>query len=379
MLAAVVAVKAEPPPLHEFGLSAEYRRRSTNQTLPELLKDFSSRKTIVLLGHRNDLHYTDGIDLVRAGFKVLVEKPYCLTATELASWQAVLLQRTTSVVFLEYYLMMKSVPLLLAFNLVKPASFYCAAPSLVKGQVGELTSEELLRLTEAGKAIGQPQRVEVEVLEGEGAVGSLEHRGAHLSSVAAGGGMILDLGIHAVAPLFALQSFLGKLPTDFKSEEVKVARCREHLALAREKFALPDANIAETYAEISATTDRGIPVKIAVGKYVLPNQNRRQITIWGASGILKMDLSDCSLSLIDSKGKKETLGSIPKKPASKYYPVMRAGLEIIAGENPFTFSANEAALAAQTWALAAREVGQKQLSASPLYAQGSDPATIFSA
>jgi len=363
-----------------FDSPVEYRKRAAGERLSFLLSDLKSLNPMVILGHGNESHISDAKDMVEAGFTVALEKPYCINKSDLVSLKRLLDEYPSRIVLLEYYLQMKSAPLLILAGKIKSDSFYCTTSDILK------IERELAAVAETidgafGKMkqlIGDAVKVDIELLEGEGRVGRLDHRGAHLSSIKSGGGMVLDLGIHAIVASFALEDQLGKIDTSFSHGIVRVARCNEHVEAAVNILKLDEEDIAETYAEMQFITSKNIPVRVAVGKYILPNQNRRHITIYGEKGKLVMDLSDCFVEWEDQDGARKKLFSIPKQPDSKYYPVLRAALELIAGNSLFNFSPNNAALGAQTLMLNIRDRAYTDQSIPMTFNAGADPKSIFS-
>ena len=223
------------------------------------------------------------------------------------------------------------------------------------------------------KLIGTPKKVEVEVLEGEGDVGKVDHRGSHLTDMRFGGGMLQDLGVHALAPLAALDACIGKI--DSQRISVKTAHADSYVAFAKKQFELKLSTIGESYAEIFCQTDIGIPCVIRVGKYVLPNQNRRGIRITGDIGEVYMDLSTCTVFVQQFGKENEALFSIPKKSESKYYPVLRSVYEIMQGNSPYMFDMRQAAFTAQEVVLQA--VSQSKGNPVHIYKAGELPKNIF--
>lgn len=323
--------------------------RQENQPLSDLLAKFESQSPVVILGHANDWHTRDTVDLLDHGFHVVLEKPYCLDPSELRALNSSLTEHSANLTLAEYYLMMKSIPLLIVAGKVKPDSFYYQKEGVVRVHEGlrpyatnlDAISGKLLEL------IGRPRLVYADVLEGEGSTGRVEHRGSHVTDLKKGGGMIQDLTSHAVIALFALEDYIGAIDTTFSAGKVLVAHCREYKNWAQEKLQLPEERIGETYAEMEFVTSTGVPVRAAVGKYILKQKNQRRIVIVGDEGQALLDMSSCTLSLSDGDKVPQKILEIPKSPESKYYPVVRTCLEIIAGTSPYTFDATKAAYDAQ--------------------------------
>ncbi len=361
-----------------FFSKAEFRKRQDNQPLSELLKDLRNSETIVLLGHVNNLHASDAKDLTENGFKVMLEKPYFLNNSQSKIVKNIIGSNDLNqLILLEYYIQMKTIPLLILAGKIKKDSFYLTKPNLLQTEEGMLVYAKSVNdlVGQLKKIIGKPQKVVVELLEGEGKTGRLDHRGAYLSDIKIGGGVILDLGIHAFAPLFILEDYLGEIDVSFLGGFVRAAKCKEHIEMCKEKFLLPENEVAETCAEIKMNTKIGIPINVIVGKYVLPDKNRRQIVIYGDKNMVKMDLSNCSLSIINN-GKEEKILTFPKKSDSKYYSVVRSGLEISKNNSPFTFNLKQKALKVQSFVLNVRHLAY-QTKINEFFLAGIEPIEIF--
>ena len=159
-----------------------------NQSLNELLRDLRDYNPTVILCHFNEFHTPDTANLASCDFKVMVEKPYAIDAEQFASLDATTKKHSGSVSLLHYYLMMKSIPLLVLGGKVREESFYF-------NENGVLKADGILRDPRdlSGRfndVIGKPKSILVEILEGEGNYGRLEHRGQHLVDTSLGGGMI---------------------------------------------------------------------------------------------------------------------------------------------------------------------------------------------
>lgn len=354
-----------------------YKRRFVDQPLSELLFDFKDFNPIVLLGHSNDLHVKDMVDLVEAGFSVMVEKPYAVTNQELSVLSALLKKFPNRVVLLEYYLMMKSVPLLMFADKLKRDTFYTDTTNKLMEYYEGMNFVGLDNKNIFGKLkdYGEIKKIDIELLEGEGETGRLDQRGSYLSDKNRGGGMILDLGLHAVVSLFSLSDYIGEIDDPGQYLVVRKAFCKQYLEMAQEKFELAREDIAETYADIRFKTKKDIPVTMKIGKYVLSNQNRRHIIFYFENYVLKMDLSECFLEL-SVNNERYKLFSIPKKSELKYYPVLRSGVEILSGQSPFNFDLNSVTFKAQSWVLQVREKACK-IDEDLIYPTGVQPEDIF--
>lgn len=330
----------------------EHRIRKGSEKLSSLLSDLKDQDPVVILSHVNELHTSDAHDLVKNGFKVMVEKPYCLNRSQFKIMQNLINRYPDKIGLLEYYLMMKSIPLLILAGKVKKDSFYFKKERLLKihkglysfaSNVDELSG----RIKEF---IGKPKFILVDVLEGEGSVGRLDHRGAFLCDRRKGGGMIQDLAIHALSPLFALEDYIGSIGS-FKKGSVRIAKCKEYIDMAKRKFGLSDKFLGETYAEIEFSTSKGVQIMVSVGKYILNNKNQRRIVIVGSEGRVYLDLSSCTLFISTGENSEIKILEIPKKPICKYYSVLRTTIEALEGYNSFSFNATLIALRAQSFIL----------------------------
>ncbi len=339
--------------------------KRNNKPIHEQLAKFKKEDHLIILGHTNALHAKDALDLLRHGFRVAIEKPYTLDAGSLE--RVMTAGKKNRPALLEYYLTMKSAALLVGYGAVNKKSFYFTE-SLIKpllalgdfaGSVGGFTGM-------LPKLVGTVMRVEVEVLEGEGDTGTLEGRGADLVDIKSGGGMLQDLGTHALSPLVALEKIIGTLPGK-GGFTVRTARSSEYMQMAKRRFALPKKQIGETYAEFSCTTAKKVAVTVRVGKYVFGDRNRRGILISGSKGEAYLDLNSCTLSVND----KPVLG-IEKS----YYPVVRSVLAQTRGEPLFTFDPAKVAAKAQSlvFDIQKRAAENKE---DVYYESGAEPENIF--
>ena len=358
---------------------AEHRIRASDQLLSALLADLKDQDPVVILGHANDLLTPDAQDLAEHGFSVLVEKPYAINQEQLQVLKSVIAENPTKISLAEYYLTMKAVPLLVAAGKIKRESFYFAKDGLLKAHEG-LPSFATTPQNLAGKlqeCVGKPTYIYSDILEGEGNTGKVSHRGIALVDITRGGGMLQDLGVHALSPLVALEDYIGQIDPNFYEGKVKTALCDEYQAWAAHHFGLDEKNIGESYAELSFATSSGVLIKVAVGKYVLKQRNQRRIVIVGDEGQAMLDMSRCVLHLSYGDDSFKKVLEAPKLPASKYYSVIRSGLELLYRKNPFTFDAASIALKAQEITLSAVEKASHQKTRS-FYKSESLPRDIFS-
>ncbi len=348
--------------------------RKADQPLSELVDGMGYQEPFVILAHPNQLHVPDALDLIDNSAskpKLLIEKPYAITEEQMGSLAEMLHQNEGSVGFLEYYLFMKSVPLLLSAGVVKQNSFYFEDNGILRVLKGNSLADYFGKLSEV---IGQPLFVVSDVLEGEGSYGTVEHRDISLVDKRKGGGMVQDLGHHAVSPLLALENIIGRINAD-SIKDVRVAWCDEYMENARRR-GLKEENIGESYAEVDIETQSGIPLKIRLGKYIEGGLNQRRIIIAGTKGVVLYDMTNNILAFQhrDEVNKTSPLVQAEKKAVPKYLAVLMAGMESLEGRNPFTFNPIDVAFRAQKFAF---DVLNKPASSKATYKQGAMHDTLF--
>ena len=348
--------------------------RQQGESLSLLLRRFEESDPVVVLAHSHECHATDALDLVSGGFRVILEKPYALTVSDLSLIRQCIHSTPQRLALAEYYLMMKSAPLLHAAGLLKPNSFYLREPGYLEA-VGEKTAsvESLAGVIES---IGRPRMVYVDLLEGEGLTGRFEHRGRQFADSRVGIGVILDLAIHALAPVVALDGLLGSLPRA-SSVSLTTAVCETFLRFAGSSYKIPLQFVPETYAEMSFTTSVGIPVILAVGKYVLRNENQRRLLIIGDEGEALLDMSNCTLSIARTDRCPVTLLRSPKRGDTKYLAVFRACLLALEGKTPYNFPASEIALRSNEFTSELHSRACEQGQNRRKYPSGAAPGTIL--
>ena len=347
--------------------------RKPEQPLSAILGDFRKHDPVVFLGHSHEWHTSDAADLLSAGFRVIIEKPYAITYDQLYTLRGLLQLFPGRVALAEYYLMMKATPLMHSAALLKQDSYLLCEP-------GFLVSDEAIESTRGSiGAIGRPRMVYCDILEGHGETGRFDHRGAQYADARRGGGIILDLGVHALAPLLALEGIVGEIPAR-ADLEVRSATAESYQRFARASCAVPEEHIPETYSEIRLETTYGVPVVISIGKYVLPNRNQRRLVIVGDTGIAVLDLSSCSLAIGQGESTPVVRLTSPKRPESRYVPVLRTSIACLSGVTPYTFDATEVAVRSQELALEARIASARYSRGSrPVYMDSALPGTILRA
>lgn len=322
----VVDVKPESEVILPEG--AVYVQRKPSQPLSELVGRLpqSQKPDVVILSHPNSLHVPDAEDLVRSGHKVLMEKPFALDEAQLSRVEKLL--ETGRLALVEHYLLGKVTMLHVLSGVASPDSFYLTTPGLLTGDVDKLR-QYAGRLTDL---IGDVKYVESRVLLGKGDDGHVLHRNSDLSIARRGGGMIQDIGIHAMAPVTALTPKIGRLGS---VDRLDVAVAREHVQHYLGRNNTPE-EIAETYGDVFFHTTNNVPVHLMFGKYVLggpvKGRNDRFMMIHGTKGAVELDMSICRMSVFegDSVTPSWSVGfNIDEFP--KYYSVMRAAFEQFGG------------------------------------------------
>jgi len=339
--------------------------KRNNKPIHEQLREFKKEDPLVILGHTNSLHAKDAFDLLSHGFRVIIEKPYALNSKSLHKFLKI--AKKNRCVLLEYYLTMKSTALLWGYGEIDRKSFYVtdwlikASPILTK----YAPSLEGFR-NKLPEIIGTIQRVEVEVLEGEGETGTLEGRGIDTIDMKFGGGMIQDMGTHALVPLLALEKIIGSFP-DKNGFSVRIAYSKEYTHMVKRRFAIPVGRIGETYVESMFTTSKNIPVTICFGKYVFGDRNRRGVRLFGSMGEAYLDMNDCTLYVNG-----ETVIGVDKS----YYHTVRAAIAEISGEPLFHFNSVKVAAKAQDLVFDLQRIAYKNKE-KVYYRSGIDPKQIF--
>lgn len=348
--------------------------RAQDKSLARSIREYSEADPVVVLAHSHDCHAKDALDLVSEGFRVILEKPYALKASDLSLIRDVMRRTPQRLALAEYYLMMKAAPLLHAAGLLKPDSFYLREPGYLERVDGNGPAPD--SLVGVLDTIGRPRMVYVDLLEGEGLTGRFEHRGRQFADTRVGIGVILDLAIHALAPVAALEGLLGSLPPA-SSVSLATAVCDTFVRFASSAYSVPAQCVPETYAELALTTSLGIPLVTTVGKYVIRNENQRRLLIVGDEGEALLDMSDCTLS-IARRGKGHTmLLRAPKRSETKYLAVFRACLLALAGGAPYNFDASEVAVRSNEFTLELYSRACEQGLDRSQYPSGAAPGTIL--
>lgn len=349
-----------------------HRLRSGEQKLSVLLSDLKNQDPIVYLGHANNFHISDAEDLLSTGFRVILEKPYCINKIELETLKQLCQKYSEKIVLVDYYLMRKAIPLLILSGLVKKDSFYLKTDEVIRTQEN---SKDILELSGQIKDIlGDPSSISIKIMEGTTDSGKIDHRGSYLFDSARGGGMIQDLGLHGIIALFALKSYLGET-TPNSDLVIKTAKSKEYFEMATEQHKIPKDTVAETYSKLCFITKSNIPSEILAGKYVSDISYQKKILVNGSKGSLSLDLYDNILYFIkkDSKIKKLELINANH---TRYYPVILTALETLNGRSPFNINTNELLINAQEFTLQVLDKAQSSKEQT-LYKTGENYYEIF--
>ena len=161
--------------------------------------------------------------------------------------------------------------------------------------------------------------------------------------------MIQDLGLHAIAPLLTLESYLGQVVDSNFDGTVRIARCQEYLDMVGSHFQIPKERIGETYAEIQFTTQIGIPITVLVGKYVL-GRNERNIVVVGDHGILNFDMTRMTASVITNYASTQHLLRLQSLPPVQY-PTIKDAVNELMDNSVLTFNVSANNLRTQEFIL----------------------------
>lgn len=372
----LATVDIKPKPLNdELFPKTKHIIRTENQKLSELLADFKDMNPVVILGHAHHFHLSDAKDLLLNGFKVVVEKPYSVSKSELDELKILLKKFNNRIVLLDYYLKRKAIPLIHVFGAINKGNFYHNTEEVMLAK--EMGKTKLDFYGKIKNLIGDPVSVKAYILEGNDDSGRLENRGIHLYNVKYGGGMIHDLGLHAVAPLFLMKNYIGEIDKKFKNGKVRIAQSREYLNKSMNLYPLSEKEVAETYAEFVFSTSKKVPVSIFVGKYVSNIEDQKKIVIVGKKGSLKMDLYKNVLYLMENNREKKIIELVNSKHL-RYYPVIKSAIEILNKRNPFKFDVNKVLFDSQEFILNVVSKS-RQKNTIRIYNSGEEYYNVFSA
>jgi predicted dehydrogenase len=360
-------------PLEYLSEKIEYRIRTPDQSLPDLLNDLKEKDPIVILAHDNDLHYQDTRELVSAGFRVMLEKPYVVSKNQLDSLKKINEENPEKIFLMEYYLMRKMSPLFLLSGAINPKSFYVGTEEVFRER--EVTEDLSLYSGKLREIVGDPVSARINILESQRDSGKLDHRGAHVFDVRRGGGMIQDMGIHSIIPLFVLEEYLGKVDKSFSDGKVRTARCHEFDEIAGNTYNIPEKFRGETYAEMDISTNKGIPIKISVGKYIADSHSQKNFVIQGTRGKVDLNMHENYMNIYRGNTLLDRIDLVNTK-RHRYYPVIRTGLEFFAGNNPLSIDLSSTQL--NTQELTLNIVGKaRENSNVPKYDGGEIKSNIF--
>ncbi|MCH7850064.1 MAG: Gfo/Idh/MocA family oxidoreductase [Nanoarchaeota archaeon] len=347
--------------------------RNKEDLLSDTLNDIRDLDPIVILGHANDFHFRDLKDLVENGFRVMVEKPYAINFEEFDGLKKLLNEYPKKIFLLDSYLLRKYAPLWLIGGLIKKDNFYQNTGSVFQDCATPICEKEF-NLNKLREIVGEPTGVFISLLEGEFVSSNLNHRGPHLFDKRRGGGMIQDLFLHMVSPLFVFEDYLGKTDSSFLNGELKVRRCKEFVDLAYKNHGISRENVAETAISAKIVTSSGVQVKISVGKYI-SKENEKRIVIKGEKGKIDLDMETNILSIYSGDRLVEEI-RLNNQKDFRYYPVIRSGLEFFEGNKLFNFDMGQVLLDSQEFSL---NVIKKSLDLEDLqkYDSGEEYSEIF--
>jgi predicted dehydrogenase len=269
--------------------------------------------------------------------------------------------------------MRKALPLLFLEGLIPESSFFFHNEDVFRQR--EFLGDSIPFL-DLESLIGEPLSVDIKLLESGDEIGKLDHRGSHLFDNRTGGGMIQDLGFHAVAPLFLLKDYLGSIDKSFRDGNVRTARCREYSDLATRLHNLPGEYIAESCAQLDFLTSTNVPIKVTVGKYVPHREDQRRIRITGTKGSVSLDYHENILYVMDEKGERKNLLELTNSKHTRYLPVILTALNYLNKRNPFRQDYTSSLLDAQGFILNA--VGKAKETGPYTHENGEPASAIFS-
>lgn len=340
------------------------KRESPNQPLSELLQENSG---IVCLAHPNSFHIKDAEDLITHGHRVLIEKPFAVNSKEMSTLDT--LYESKNVGLPEYYMFGKTAPLQILSGNIRPDSFFFRDHVLTKDV--EKLRENSGRVFDF---IGDIKFVHTEVLEGEGSTGTVLHRTHDLSIAQNGGGMIQDLGIHALSPLMPILRKIKKYP---HVEKIRTSVCEEHFQYFIGKGYRPE-DIAETYARALLMAE-DIPINLVVGKYVLggpeKGRNQRRLCIIGSKGRIDFDMSNCEMAVYTGdKINPEFVVGVERRSLPRYYPVLRQAIYELYEFSPPVLT--QSALETQRFVIDLVNLARKDYGSMPTYRWGEEVDSI---
>ena len=328
--------------------SVKHKVRTSEESLSSLFDDLKENNPIVILSHDNDLHYEDTKNLISSGFRIMLEKPYVVNSSQFNSLKRLIEDNKEKVFLMEYYLMRKMLPLFLLSGMIKKDSFYLEGEEVFRGK--DFANGLKNYIGKLKEILGDPVSLKIKILEGRGDSGKLDLRGGHVFDSRRGGGMIQDMGIHALIPLFGLENYIGTVDKSFANGEVRVAACGEFMEVAKKKYNLPERFIGETYAEIDLTTGKGVPVNISVGKYIADRPSQKNLILRGTKGKIDLDMYGNFMHIYEGDKIIERIELVnPKR--SRYYPVIKTGLEHFNNKSPFFVNMSDIQMNSQEMAL----------------------------
>jgi hypothetical protein len=183
----------------------------------------------------------------------------------------------------------------------------------------------------------------------------------------------MDLGVHAFAPLVALEPFIGEIEPHFRSVESAVSDDFRRHALSHR---VPEREVPESYSAVTLKTNAGVPVMVAVAKYTPARRNQRRLILVGDAGEAILDLSSFTLYAAPGDGPLELLCQLPTIPDLKYLPVLRSIIEDAEGTPTFTFNLNSVCTKSQFLTFEWRRSSDVAWPTLPTYRTGAEPQQI---
>ena len=137
LISSVITVDLE---VKERPLGVKHVVRQPGQAITELVDQLGLDEPIIILSHANELHATEAYELLGASSKprILIEKPYAIHQKDLTTLRDVLDHSGDRVGLLEYYLLMKGIPLLAFGGVIKQDSFFFEDNGILKSSRGDI-------------------------------------------------------------------------------------------------------------------------------------------------------------------------------------------------------------------------------------------------
>ena len=263
-------------------------------------------------------------------------------------------------------------PLFVLSGLIDKNSFYMNPNEVFREKNSDKKINSYLGVLQ--EILGDPVSLKIKIIESQGDSGKVDHRGAHVFDKRRGGGMIQDMGIHALIPIFSLENYIGNLTLSNENSHPKIASSKDFYKIAKDKYNLSENFIAETYAEMNFITDRNIPIQVSVGKYVADNRTQKNLIFQGEKGKIDLNMHENHLNIYEGK---KVIGRIDlvNLKRSRYYPVLRSGIEFFSNNNPLLH--NPYSIQMQSQKLVLDTLSKLNPEKIILYDNGEKPENIF--